>query len=96
MEYLSLLYYSFNLNPSIRRQIGLKMSNITSEQELFIKTSSTSEQGGQEFIDVLDGRNIQSKKHGRKLHKVSRKIIHDSLSHSSNDRIIKKSLAEFF
>ena len=85
-EYLSLLHYSFNLNPSMRRQISLELSTLTCQHDLFIKTTSDGEKH-EILTDVLDGRNIQMKKdvvmQGRKLHKVSRKKIssHDSHAH---------------
>ena len=85
-EYLSLLHYSFNLNPSMRRQISLELSTLTSQHDLFIKTTSDGEKH-EILTDVLDGRNIQTKKEvvmqGRKLHKVTRKKIssHDSHTH---------------
>jgi hypothetical protein len=88
-EYLSLLHYSFNLNPSMRRQISLELSTLTSQHDLFIKTRSDVEKH-EILTDVLDGRNIQTKKEvvmqGRKLHKVTRKKIssHDSHVHSDN------------
>jgi hypothetical protein len=91
-EYLSLLHYSFNLNPSMRRQISLELSTLTSQHDLFIKTKSDREKH-EILTDVLDGRNIQTKKEvvmqGRKLHKVTRKKIssHDShVHHTFNGR----------
>jgi hypothetical protein len=90
VEYLSLLHYSFNLNPSIRRQISLEMSSLTSQHNLFIKTISDGEKH-EVLTDVLDGRNIQTKKEvvmqGRKLHKVTRKKIssHNSHVHHTSD-----------
>jgi hypothetical protein len=89
-EYLSLLHYSFNLNPSMRRQISLELSTLTSQHDLFIKTTSDGEKH-EVLTDVLDGRNIQTKKEvvmqGRKLHKVTRKKIssHDSHVHHTSD-----------
>ena len=85
LEYLSLLHYSFNLNPSMRRLISLEMSTITSEHNLFVRTSHSHSEKEHELIDVLVGKNIQSKKEvvtmGRKLHRVTRKIDHDSHNH---------------
>jgi hypothetical protein len=89
-EYLSLLHYSFNLNPSMRRQISLELSTLTSQYDLFIKTTSEGEKH-EILTDVLDGRNIQTKREvvmqGRKLHKVTRKKIssHDSHVHHTSD-----------
>jgi hypothetical protein len=64
----------------MRRQISLELSSLTSQHDLFIKTSSYSQSDGEKhkiLTDILDGRNIQTKKEvvmqGRKLHKVSRK-----------------------
>jgi hypothetical protein len=70
----------------MRRQISLELSTLTSQYDLFIKTTSDGEKH-EILTDVLDGRNIQTKKEvvmqGRKLHKVTRKKIssHDSHAH---------------
>ena len=75
----------------MRRQISLELSSLTSQHDLFIKTTTTSAGKKHEILtDVLDGRNIQTKKEvvmqGRKLHKVTRRKIssHDSHVHGDN------------
>jgi hypothetical protein len=74
----------------MRRQISLELSTLTSQYDLFIKTTSDGEKH-EILTDVLDGRNIQTKREvvmqGRKLHKVIRKKIssYDSHVHHTSD-----------
>jgi hypothetical protein len=74
----------------MRRQISLELSTLTSQHDILIKKTSDGEKH-EVLTDVLDGRNIQTKKEvvmqGRNLHKVTRKKIssHDSHVHHTPD-----------
>jgi hypothetical protein len=42
LECLALITYSLNLNPSIRKQISLEMSSLTTDRELYIRSARPS------------------------------------------------------